>query len=476
MILPKNGRVVIVDDNIMEALPLIKVLSEKNVPSVYYSGNYKELHSLEGTRVVFLDLQLLPNLDAKTTVSNAISILKKIIGEKNGPYLLIIWSAHNNDYKEELIMHLSTTPFRPEFILDLEKSDFFMDSEERIKTIVDTVDGILEADIVDAERRKNCCISIIEGLIEKNIISNKIGEVNALNRIEEKLVEELKKVNMIQLLILWETTINNSARSTVNKIYNEMPTHIAKDKLLQEILYYLAHYKLEKQMSEVDDDIKFKAAISTLNEMFYYFYTEDTMNISKNDLASDKEVQIIKNSNLEESISRSKFNNWVITTPPRNGLFPGNVYKDKEKIFEPYKLISGKNAEDERKNFIKEEELIFILLDISADCDFAQKKQQVAKIVPGILCPLEIFKVYLDKKAISEGNYSDFICCLGEIELSIDGKICEYKMLFNLNLMTFININEMKSEPCLFSLRKPYLAHIQVELGNLISRQGIAKF
>ena len=102
--LPNGGKVVIVDDCFQEILPLINILNRNVIPVTYYTGKADELpeRPLQGVRLFFLDLRFSPNVDPKTIVSNACHILKEILGENNGPYLLIIWSSTGNEYKEEL--------------------------------------------------------------------------------------------------------------------------------------------------------------------------------------------------------------------------------------------------------------------------------------------------------------------------------------------------------------------------------------
>ena len=102
--IPNGGKVVIVDDRFKEILPLINILNHNAIPVIYYSGKISELPSqpLNGVRLFFLDLRFATNTDTKTIVSNASNILNKILGECNGPYLLIIWSSTGNEYREDL--------------------------------------------------------------------------------------------------------------------------------------------------------------------------------------------------------------------------------------------------------------------------------------------------------------------------------------------------------------------------------------
>ena len=59
-IFPQNGRVVIIDNDINEAQPLIKTLSKNNIRFSYFSGDIDQFpkDNLCDIRFLFLDLQL----------------------------------------------------------------------------------------------------------------------------------------------------------------------------------------------------------------------------------------------------------------------------------------------------------------------------------------------------------------------------------------------------------------------------------
>jgi hypothetical protein len=96
MILPNNGTVVVIDNIPSEAEPLLRLLSMNQIPAFYFSEKQEFLPTkgLECVRVVFLDLKLNEFADEKTNISTAIQVLKRIIPENNGPYILVVWSKH----------------------------------------------------------------------------------------------------------------------------------------------------------------------------------------------------------------------------------------------------------------------------------------------------------------------------------------------------------------------------------------------
>lgn len=94
MFLNTCSKVVVIDDQINEALPLIKLLSEKGATTLYYSGVPEEMPEspLVGVRLIFCDLRFSTTTDSKSIISNVLAMLRKIISENNGPYILIMVS------------------------------------------------------------------------------------------------------------------------------------------------------------------------------------------------------------------------------------------------------------------------------------------------------------------------------------------------------------------------------------------------
>ena len=80
MLYPRNGKVVIIDDVLEEALPLMQSLRSKNVSTLYYSGRYDELPAepLNDVRLVFCDLKFNPAEDSKSVIANIHALLNKI--------------------------------------------------------------------------------------------------------------------------------------------------------------------------------------------------------------------------------------------------------------------------------------------------------------------------------------------------------------------------------------------------------------
>lgn len=470
---PRCGKVLVIDDQITEAMPLLNLLSKKGVSSMYYSGNLSELPEspLDEVRLVFCDLKYNVASDAKSVASTVHSILKALVSEKNGPYILLAWSAHGADYLEELKNVLGFSTIKPEFILQLDKSEFFISADNNA-LFDEMIDSIAELDLDSNDEAQ------VKRLIKEKTnslrTSRKDPLPNALENIEKKLAEELKKANLFHLFVLWENTIATSAIETVNSIYEAIPDSIPAEKKLCAMLYYLAHYRLEKQMEEADEEIKFHAATESLNELFFYFYSDRVHKLSFDQVELDKirDIQEIK-------VSSARFNQWKMLTRGVKGFHPGNIYRDTDKRFQYHGLIM-KNAFTNKEGYnaidielTANKSIEYILLDLSSDCEIAQRKIFVSRVVPGIMIPIEDMNRYIKEKKIKEESSApDYIFILSPVEYN--GK--SWYIAFNVNQMFALQRGELMDDNLVFALTNTYVASIKQRAATCVSKLGIAVF
>ena len=102
---PKNGSVVIVDDQIKDVEGLMVALSKQNVPTFYFSGEHKDLHrDLNNIKIIFLDINYGPSGIPITTgvVDNLVEIVARLINEESKDYIIITWSTVSFSYHDQL--------------------------------------------------------------------------------------------------------------------------------------------------------------------------------------------------------------------------------------------------------------------------------------------------------------------------------------------------------------------------------------
>lgn len=472
MLFPRCGKVLVIDDQITEAIPLLNLLGKKGVPAMYYSGNLSELPEtpFDEIRLVFCDLKYNAASDAKSVASNVFAILKALISEKNGPYILLAWSAHGSDYLEELKNTIDQTKIKPEFILQLDKGEFFTskDNNAYFDEMIDSVSG-LDLDPADEEQVKR----LIKEKTDFLRTAQKAPLADALENIEKKLEEELKKANLFHLFVLWENTIAVSAIETVNSIYEAIPDSIPAKKKLRAMLFYLAHYRLEKQLQYTDEETKFQAAMDSLNELFSYFYSERVHELSLEQIELEKieELQEIKD------LSDAKFNQWKMIASGNKGYHPGNIYRDTEKCFQYHGLVTGNAFKKDEKycqniEYLKSNTNIeYILVDLSSDCDIAQNKIFVSRVVPGIMIPTDDWERYC-----TEGKFKsrepDYIFSLSPVEF--EGK--SWYIAFNVNQMFALQMDKLEDDKLMCALTNTYITSLKQTAATCVSKQGIAVF
>lgn len=480
MNLPKNGGILVIDDRIDEALPIIKMLTKHNIPVMYFSGLVSEMPPapLVGIRVVFLDLRFAAAMDVRTIVSNAKAILNRLIAERNGPFLLLIWSAHENDYKKEIEEGLSGKHYAPEAILYLSKADYFInvDKSERVReSIINAVSRLS----LREEEREQCCTEIVDSMICTGIISEeKILVDDGMDKLEARVKAELKKAGLLHLFILWENAISYSSYATTNAFFYEIPAEVPKEKRLSAMVYYLANHVLEKKMEGSDIKVKIQATLRALNEFFDYFYRDNVIQIDLEDIALPA---IAKDPEMSK-ISAARLNKWKYIGQPKEHKSPGAVYTDLDKQVELHGIIPiGTGGTKEQKDqYIKRktqiqarEDISYFFIDITGDCAVAQQKDYVHRIVPCVLIPDEIRRDLESKQLIKElKSPPDNIFLIKTIELR-DKDQC---LLINLDQVHYINTDQLDTMKPSFWLTETCVQKIRQQLSANIGKQGTSTY
>lgn len=104
MDLPKNARVIVVDNDPDDISELLSVLAKDGVATLYYrSQSSFPAAPLKGIRLLFLDLELdgLRGQPPKMKAATAVANLRRLVSPDNGPLVVVIWTNH--DELEELV-------------------------------------------------------------------------------------------------------------------------------------------------------------------------------------------------------------------------------------------------------------------------------------------------------------------------------------------------------------------------------------
>lgn len=426
-IIPLNGRIAIVDDQIEQALPLMRVFAKNNIPYVYYKGNdvdYLPEQPENDIRILFLDLNLLDGRDnqPKEIRSTLFSAISHIISPNNYPYLLILWSRQEKDYRgllEDLFAN-DLKDCSPIAILDWIKSDFF-------------------PNFSDKEENKED---------------------------EYKIMDELKKV-LVSLpaysyLMQWENCVHNSADATIQDIFHDNHSHNNWQNNTNCILDMFAKSYLEQHYNDdISPDVKARASMEFLNEVYH-----DTLesNVAFCDFPNATDLQYNVSEETQKDIA-AKINGCLLLSNQLESLHqPGclvrlDLNSDGVEFF--HKLLD--NSLRSLPNKIKKEDICQNLVPcavvVTPACDYAQKKVINDRIIEGV---------------IIDSDYEKFVDGSEAIYKSPKFTYESRHRILVLNFRYFItsDIESINSKP-ICRLRSTILAEIQSKLARHINRQGI---
>ena len=454
-VIPLNGRIVIVDDVLDQALPLMRVLSKNNIPYVYYRGNKMEDlpdQPENDIRILFLDLNLLDGRDAqpKDIQSALYSLINRIISPNNYPYVIILWSRQEKQYK---------------YLLD----ELFVD------------------------RLKQCTpIAILEWIKSDYFPNYTEAEENSEN--EERILDELKKVlstiPAYAYLLQWENCIHNSADKTIQALFHNSRNTNDWQNNANCILSMFAHSYLDKHYAEASQIEKIRSSLLFLNDV-YYDTLEDTIQNESFEIVSSEFNHSIKEE--EQEIIRSKTNESILFSKNVASIEqPGCVYVWKNDNTSAKDISSAilndcfntqsireQVEKDNVGKCIKELKKVFDCcfrkakqtiintyiqacgVVVTPSCDYAQKKTKYDRVVLGIIINADC-RNQLDLK-------SDSIYVSPVFNYESKPRI----MVLHFRYFITEKIDTITELIPLFRLRNSILSEIQSKLARHISRQGI---
>jgi hypothetical protein len=430
-----NGAAVIVDDELKEAMPLIKVLGKHHIPVSYVKGgNRRNLPKspIKNARVVFLDLNLLPptSSDEKNVRSTLIMNLRQIISNENGPYVLIVWSVNEHKYESILddIFSNELKSIKPSLKLTLSKKDYF-------------------------DRTDNGGLSPKKGLIEA---------------LDVRIREELEKAKSLSLLFSWQNIINKASGEIARELlsfYNEDENWDAN---LQKLFNHLAKANLGNRFDDCDSAGISTNCLLTLNGTFVDLLSRK---IRKHDF-SDIELNNNKdhNSNKDQSGKdevelevKARINTKLHTENRVEEHFaqPGNVYLIDSNYGQEFRLDAEKIYDGKFSNFKEKDDLQYIFLEVTPKCDFSQGKFSFYRFLSGVLWPAEKFK----KIKRAENLF------VSPFDLYFERK--RYRLVFDNNFLHTRAIEGFEDLMVYFRIKPELLFNIQTRMANHISRPGV---
>jgi hypothetical protein len=427
MVLPNNGRIVIIDDNINEAKPLINILSKRRIPFNYYSGtkssDFPENPNDNNFRVLFLDLNIFElNKDAKTVISSIHGILKSIIPDNPNPYLLIIWSKQSADYQAALESHfLHHIPNKiPAKIIFLRKSEYF-----------DYIDG-------NWEPQEEC-----------------------IQKLEQDLTYHLRAISLLSNLIIWENIVHKNTSETLNEFSSFYPFDENWDKNTKAIIYRLAKAIVgNDDIAGLDDEQKLAKAFISINSFLSDKIETEVEELNLGNIATVTDSNI----NVPSSITSALNSKLHISSKAYNieSIEQGNVYPLPNQDLLIEKIIWKKKFKAKRQTILDSVPQL-VQLDITPVCDYSQNKEYVRTIF-GVMLNTEF---YTDCKGTEPYYY-----LTPTMQISRQEKF----FLFDFRYVKTISKEELIQRAVIpmIKLRKEICTDIQSQLSNQVNRPGIS--
>jgi hypothetical protein len=458
----RTARVVIIEDDDSEAMPLLRVLSKLGIGAWHFTGNAEELPSIpvQGVRLLFVDLRLGDagvGGEPRHKFAQTISVLDKIVGASKGIVGLVFWTKNEEDiasFQEQLLVDLPN--FVPAFVEQIgDKLQFVGQLENTGTSLFDRVNKILGlrpasqllfeweqvvhdatsattnrlAELADGEPgdTHDCLMKILSALAVSTGASTDLAEPQNVSRLFESL-------NPIHSDHLEQLTLRRNAADASSIA---LKTEIQKQEVLSEpVRAAINGFILTARVTSGDPFFQ-PGAVFVPQPNIGVKCPHHHASIPLLDLCSSV-LQYTKNGPFNEAytMSRSK------KLPPE---------KQEEGAITCRQIASSINDDCKK-----------ILIEISPACDFAQRKRSTARFVGGLLVPEKHFAL------IRTGEY---LCQIEPLLLNELGGV--WIPVINSRYLFGIAAPEVKLESRpLFRLRNPLLVDLLAWIGSQAARPG----
>lgn len=448
MNLPLNGRIAIIDNELEQAIPLMKIFAKNQMPYVFYKGDDLSYLPSEDTthndiRLLFLDINL---INSRTPTENEVrsslySVIRRVISVNNFPYSLIYWSRQEKEYSKVVksLFENELSDRKPINIIPFVKSDFFPN----------------------------------------------FSDVEVTNDLD--LIAEINKVintdYAYSYLLNWENQVHHSTDKTLQEVFSAY--HLFKDwtNNANYILEKLGRAYLGKHFSDATPADKIKASFISFNSVFkdtleHIVYNTELTNVQTLTYDTEKVesnvYSINEKLNLSKDVKNIAESGNVIVMEESDDIF-GKLLNKLISFFQLKNYLRFKNkeiqevdlkklADVEHKKIKKEikESWVKLAVVVTPVCDFVQKENKVYdRIVKGLLIPSK-YKNFIDDK--SEAVY------ILPITISYNNK--DYILILDFRYFSTLDLSAENATP-IFRLRQELLAEIQSRLARHINRQGI---
>jgi|SRR5579859_2623483 len=435
-----GARVVLLDDEVNEAIPVVKAFSKVGVPVVFFDGKESDLpknnKKLRGVRLAILDMNLGVTGPDKTIASTLVQTFSKIISPDNGPYGILIWTNHP-ELKDEVAKYIYEHPTlpKPVFIVMLKKAVFKKQGgggEPQQFSIGKLSNEVLK---ILAENSPLECMQVWEGTCFRAAtnVTNAIAELSgstATNLDEWRRAWREEALKLLLVISKANAEEHHTPENCIPSIFLALnPLHSDRmDVLVEELTEDLSGHVGQIMAATGGTAVERKAKVNTMLH-----------------LAADQ---------LES------FN-------------PGNLYifgKRKTADFMPtlkdalQDCLQGKEAQ--QKALMKPVRLCG--LEVTPACDHAQNKMRVSRVIGGFIVPWE------HKDTVKRN--AGFLKSIGPLYFPGKQKIVKagaYLIVLNSRYLITAKPSRVKELHAAARVRPSLLADVQSWASYQAARQGV---
>lgn len=452
----QNARVLVIDDIYDEVKRLLWTLNKNGLAFNYYKGDdHRELPHKPLKRVRFLFLDFVLGTDGQSDdnkIAALMNVIRKTVSVDNGPYIILAWTKHD-------------TP--QDNLFDLFKDKMIKSQGMPIPMA-----------IINLEKR-DC--------------------MNSLARIERNIRQKINDKQILEILLHWEAHAGSATGKVLKTLSDISKPEIkpgqsfddyssAWNAELERHIYWIAESSLG-QNTRADRDMLIAAQIS-FTELFRDHIESVIKNETKPFRTLVRKIGLHKNrkySANEKAHMNTSF--LLISKDVDNKLQPGNIYKFDD-VFERIKCERKdcyyNKIKLSRQQIVKEffegdlgkypknislvKKAIPVLMEITPECDYAQRKWKNAKMVMGVLWPETLEgESSLNKKIKPKTGYIS-------VPFSVKYKGEIYYLTFNAHHLFNVSFNIFNSVTPILKARKDLLVDIQHWFSGHISRPGKTEF
>lgn len=548
--MPSDGSVLVVDDQIEEAMCLIQLLSRSGIPTTFYQGTDPEKlpeKPRQKIRLAFFDIQLGPLGDSNNYAQRILGLIERLIPRDNGPYVIVLWSnrleAHAAEVKSQILSKKNSR--QPLCVIELSKSKFFtqLNDEDGRDALVEEIRDDLETAFAPDDVAR--IVEVLEASLPVETKWEPKSDTSLSDILNELKTALRENSPGFELFTQWEAQIHKAAGKTVTA-YTDL--HSAKKhwpENIKYVIYRMAQAQAGHTVASLNNNSLMRNALQTLNQTFlddvesdlaalaklqistqltgdrlffaathggidyrlkwntgsqkYQFYKGDqlvpaghpgaasierlknavTKHLKSQNPPDEAGLKALEYITSEYGALKPEINGKLhVDWRPNEILQPGNLYVRKMPYVKRIRecLKSYFLADDKSRHLINKDgtfkldyrelkKVLFVELEVTPPCDFAQDKWLKSRVLPGVLIPEPMANAYELSKAISLYTEMPIIQHEGT----------NYKALFNFSLFKSVDFEDMRKlgKP-LARLRQEIHSDIISKLSNHVNRLGIA--